>query len=544
LDGKKEERVQLRNEQVLSPALDIAITSRCNLNCKHCYWGETKELFGDLPLSLLSRTITQARNLGFRSLILTGGEPTLHRDFVKILRLSAKEGLRIELVTNGTLLERFVETLAQANVHRIIVSLDGFKKEYEAIRGYSWERVVRNIRLLVEKDFRVRINALASKALAKKHREFIEFCTMELGVEEVVFLPPALSGSCIFHPEIVPEPKDLRRIALYCGSSKEQPCSPFYEQLAVGFNGFVYPCEFFREIDWYRLGNLFNRTLTEIYRWARARNIFPTFPRPKECIRCEYFEKCRGGCPGRALAVVNEVGPDPAACALLREGTLLQLLPRPRNPLYTSLAGEYSKAYKRKAERELYPLVENICLRYRPRSLLDIGCGDGSFLARMERHGIEGVGIDTSKELLDIARRKCGCPLHNTSLEDFEAEERFDVAVALYSFFLHFGDEREVQKALLKIRNLSRVFIFDSPLLGNLPPHNGRFRFGGVRATMYFYQDGKYGYDFRVYRKGKKEYWSATCSPLINFSALLSELGARLEEVRRVGKREIYIVRW
>jgi hypothetical protein len=44
--------------------------------------------------------------------------------------------------------------------------------------------------------------------------------------------------------------------------------------------------------------------------------------------------------------------------------------------------------------------------------------------------------------------------------------------------------------------------------------------------------------------KEKKEYWSATCSPLINFSALLSELGARLEEVRRVGKREIYIVRW
>jgi len=452
--------------------------------------------------------------------------------------------LRIELVTNGTLLERFAETLVQANAHRVIVSLDGFKKEYETIRGYSWEKVVRNIRLLVKKGLRVRINALASKALTKRYREFIRFCTVELGAEEVVFLPPAFSGSCIFHPEIVPEPKDLRKVALYCGSSKEQPCSPFYEQLAVGFNGFVYPCEFFREIDWYRLGNLFNRTLTEIYRWARARDIFPTLLMPKECTECEYFKKCRGGCPGRALATTNEVNPDPAACAIIKRGVLPQLLPRPRNPLYASLADEYSKAYKRRAERELYPLVEDICLRYRPRSLLDIGCGDGSFLARMESHGIEGVGIDTSKELLDIARRKCGCPLHNASLEDFETKERFDVAVALYSFFAHFGSEREVREALGKIKNLSRVFIFDSPLLENLPPRDRRFGFGGVRATMHFYQDGKYCYDFRVYRKGKREYWSAMCFPLINFPVLLSELGAHLEEVRRIGKREIYVVRW
>lgn len=46
-----------------------------------------------------------------------------------------------------------------------------------------------------------------------------------------------------------------------------------------------------------------------------------------------------------------------------------------------------------------------------PRKILDLGCGTGIFLCLLSRRGAFAVGVDTSREMLEIAKQRCSAPL-------------------------------------------------------------------------------------------------------------------------------------
>ena len=117
--------------------LRISVTDRCNFRCSYCM---PKEVFDKaykfLPqTSLLSfEEITRTARLfvahGVQKLRLTGGEPLL-RKHVELLigqlaTLRTPEGapLDITLTTNGSLLEKKAQSLRDAGLQRVTVSLD------------------------------------------------------------------------------------------------------------------------------------------------------------------------------------------------------------------------------------------------------------------------------------------------------------------------------------------------------------------------------------------------------------------------------------
>jgi cyclic pyranopterin phosphate synthase len=117
--------------------LRISVTDRCNFRCTYCM---PKELFGAnykfLPQSsLLSfEEITRTARLftahGVHKLRLTGGEPLLRKNVEELIAMLAAlrtpqgDALDITLTTNGSLLARKAQALADAGLRRVTVSLD------------------------------------------------------------------------------------------------------------------------------------------------------------------------------------------------------------------------------------------------------------------------------------------------------------------------------------------------------------------------------------------------------------------------------------
>lgn len=113
--------------------LRISVTDRCNFRCTYCM---PKEVFGRdfqfLPASeLLSfEEITRLAGLfidhGVEKIRITGGEPLVRRHVERLVEmLSSLEGLRdLTLTTNASLLAKKAQSLKDAGLRRITVSLD------------------------------------------------------------------------------------------------------------------------------------------------------------------------------------------------------------------------------------------------------------------------------------------------------------------------------------------------------------------------------------------------------------------------------------
>ena len=113
--------------------LRISVTDRCNFRCPYCM---PKEIFGrdyqclarDLLLSFeeITRIARLFVDRGVRKIRLTGGEPLLRKGIEELIAmLSEIPGVDdLTLTTNGSLLARKANALAEAGLDRVTVSLD------------------------------------------------------------------------------------------------------------------------------------------------------------------------------------------------------------------------------------------------------------------------------------------------------------------------------------------------------------------------------------------------------------------------------------
>lgn len=76
---------------------------------------------------------------------------------------------------------------------------------------------------------------------------------------------------------------------------------------------------------------------------------------------------------------------------------------------------------------------------HRPGRLLDVGCGDGAFLARAEARGWSVVGLETSPEAAALARAAIRGPVIGAPLEEAQVPGEFD-AVTFWDSLEHLVD--------------------------------------------------------------------------------------------------------
>jgi GTP 3',8-cyclase len=108
--------------------LRISLTDHCNLRCVYCMpedmtFRPNAEMMQDDEVLQLVRMFAQ---LGFDKYRLTGGEPTVRANIVELVRdIAHTPGVRsVTMTTNGVLLSRLAQPLADAGLQRVNISVD------------------------------------------------------------------------------------------------------------------------------------------------------------------------------------------------------------------------------------------------------------------------------------------------------------------------------------------------------------------------------------------------------------------------------------
>jgi uncharacterized radical SAM superfamily Fe-S cluster-containing enzyme len=113
----------------------VEVTDSCNLRCPVCYAGSGPERVEHRPLALIERMLDAVvRNEGKPDIVqISGGEPTLHPDFFKIIELAKARPIRHLMVnTNGVRIaqdEEFVKRLAEIEDFEVYLQFDSFERE-------------------------------------------------------------------------------------------------------------------------------------------------------------------------------------------------------------------------------------------------------------------------------------------------------------------------------------------------------------------------------------------------------------------------------
>lgn len=102
--------------------LTMQITDKCNKACPKC--NKTNFTFQDMEYKDIIRILLQASDLGLTHIHFTGGEPTMHSNFLDIVRLCKDLKLRIDMSTNGKFDYYYAKELVRSGMDSINISWD------------------------------------------------------------------------------------------------------------------------------------------------------------------------------------------------------------------------------------------------------------------------------------------------------------------------------------------------------------------------------------------------------------------------------------
>jgi len=333
-------------------------TSLCNLRCLHCYQEAGLPLKNELTLEEKLRVLDELDEAGVASIALSGGEPTIHPDYLTIVKYVAKRGFYVAVATNGWRYADIDELkkAVNAGLRYIEVSVDSVNSSrHDAFRGVkgSWSRAIRALENAVKLGIshamavtitRENINEVddildLAENIGVKRVVFFNFIPVGRGVEIAEYdLDPFTREEFMRHiyremrrrkleiyttaPQygrvVVQLSRGLEVAPTHCIVRGDPVVTAIAEFIggcragriyaAIQPNGVVTPCVFMP----IPVGSLRERSFKSI--WVNS--VLMKSLRSKDtlggyCGKCPYRNVC-GGCRARAYAYFkNPLGPDP-----------------------------------------------------------------------------------------------------------------------------------------------------------------------------------------------------------------------------------------
>ena len=161
--------------------LRVSLTDRCNYRCSYCMPEEgvqfqpRSEL---LSFEEIERIVAVFAGLGVRRVRLTGGEPTVRADVVKLVeRLAAVDGVeQLVMTSNGHLFPQLAAPLYAAGLREVNVSLDTLdaKRFRELTRRGDLDRVIAGMDAALNVGMVVKLNAVALRGV--NDHEVVALC--------------------------------------------------------------------------------------------------------------------------------------------------------------------------------------------------------------------------------------------------------------------------------------------------------------------------------------------------------------------------------
>lgn len=204
-------------------AISWMVTLGCSRRCPYCFYKITPHKVDDpdsppdatFPLPGAIRMVNEMAQIGAADLYLTGGEPLLRKDLSEIISQASAVKVRTHLFTKYPIKPGLAQRLAQAGLHRAVVSLDDARPKQAAALagapGYLGE-AKNTVSSLLEAGIPVELNAVASR-LNIHHLDLLVRLAIDLGVPALSISPFRLS-----YPQrpsaqrLVPPPVNLEDI--------------------------------------------------------------------------------------------------------------------------------------------------------------------------------------------------------------------------------------------------------------------------------------------------------------------------------------------
>ncbi|MBQ6888696.1 MAG: PqqD family peptide modification chaperone [Lachnospiraceae bacterium] len=346
-----------RNEDSNLQQVWLNITNRCNLRCPQCFAETRNKKHNELSYGYIQKFFEETKELELHEIIISGGEPCLHSEFLRILQLIKSKGIRIKILTNGSISDMDSEKVDVIFklVDNIQVSLDGVTETtHDKFRGQgSFSKVLKCLEKL--KGFKgnkgiaytplpeniCEIESLYDFALAYE-LDYIHLNRPSRPSQSDIYSDSEYFLSEVFFEDILQQVNLLRRKEAQkrdtyrsmqvklptinatfipynnlIDNVKKVRCAAGITTISIMEDGSVYPCVSLstnRKRD-FLCGNIKEQNSLEIIKSTRNKMLeMFHVERNKKCKKCSYKYFCGGGC----RAEVDLVGCD-RMCNIFKE---------------------------------------------------------------------------------------------------------------------------------------------------------------------------------------------------------------------------------
>jgi Fe-coproporphyrin III synthase len=178
------------------PLVTLYVTERCNSRCISCdYWRHGRAA---MSVESVARLLPGFEQLGTRVVVLSGGEPLVHRAWASIARLLKSNGLEVWLLTSGLSLAKHARQATEL-FSTITVSLDGANPEtYAAIRGVdAFDNVCAGVRAAAAHGVPPVLRVTLQRGNFRQLPAFVELAR-SIGARQISFLAADIANGHAF----------------------------------------------------------------------------------------------------------------------------------------------------------------------------------------------------------------------------------------------------------------------------------------------------------------------------------------------------------
>ena len=163
------------------PYIRLSITDVCNFKCGYClpngYQINKSDNRKFLHLEEIKRLTKVFSRLGVQKIRLTGGEPTVRKDFFEIIRILKNEAgiKKVVITTNGYNLDKKAKMLIDSGLNGINISIDSLDRNtFKNITGHDrLPEILKGIQNLQDLNFEnIKINAVLLNGVNASEKDF------------------------------------------------------------------------------------------------------------------------------------------------------------------------------------------------------------------------------------------------------------------------------------------------------------------------------------------------------------------------------------
>ena len=163
------------------PYIRLSITDVCNFKCGYClpngYMPNKSDNRKFLHLDEIKRLAKGLSELGVCKIRLTGGEPTVRKDFFEIVKVLKNESgiKKVVITTNGYHLDQKANKIVESGLDGINISIDSLNREiFKSITSHDrLEEILNGIIKLQKLNFNnIKINAVLLKGINSSENDF------------------------------------------------------------------------------------------------------------------------------------------------------------------------------------------------------------------------------------------------------------------------------------------------------------------------------------------------------------------------------------